>query len=78
MGAESNCEFKPNDRESGQPKKRRIQSFSFFYANYTIVALVREPLPTKFFINFLQIYETTASQNARDGIQVKWFEYRSA
>ena len=43
-----------------------------------MVALVREPLPTKFSINFLQIYETTASQNACDGIQVKWFEYRSA
>ena len=33
LGAESNCEFKPDDRESGQPKKRRIQSFSFLYAN---------------------------------------------
>ena len=54
LGAESNCKFKPNNRESGQPKKRRIQSFSFLYANYTTVANLREPLPTKFVINFLK------------------------
>lgn len=78
LGAESKCKLKLYDRESGLPKKRRIQGFSFIYANYTMVALLHEPLPTKFFINFLQIYETRASQNACAGIQVTWFEYRSA
>ena len=30
LGAESNCEFKPNDRESGQAEETKNPEFFFF------------------------------------------------